>query len=111
MSITSLRTGNFCGIYGFLYCAFSAFNLFSLFKEKVLAGTGLENLGLTEITDKLMDIPGKIEQQNQITKIFLLYTITTAKPLWKAVLPISWILLKNSLNSFPEKKLDKINKY
>ncbi|MGC8867803.1 MAG: hypothetical protein ACP5PA_06315 [Elusimicrobiales bacterium] len=36
-----------------------------------MAGTGLENLGLTEITDKLMDIPGKIEKQNQITKILL----------------------------------------
>ena len=71
MSITSLRTGNFWGIYAFLYCAFISFNLFSLFKEKVLVGTELENLGLIEITDKLMDIPGKIEQQNQITKILL----------------------------------------
>jgi len=41
------------------------------FKEKVLTGTGLENLGLVEMTDKLMDIPGKIEQKNRITKLLL----------------------------------------
>lgn len=71
LSVTSLRTSKFWGIYAFLYCAFSTFNLFSLFKEKVLVDTGLENLGLTEITDKLMDIPGKIQQQKEITKLFL----------------------------------------
>ncbi|HRR96428.1 MAG TPA: hypothetical protein P5150_06855 [Candidatus Ratteibacteria bacterium] len=40
------------------------FNIFSLFKETVLVGSGLEHLGLTEITDKLMDIPAKIQHKN-----------------------------------------------
>jgi len=71
LSIDNIRTGKFWSIYAFLYIAASVFNLFSLFKEKVLVDTGLENLGLREITDKLMDIPGKIEQQNKITKLLL----------------------------------------
>jgi hypothetical protein len=71
LSIDNLRTGKFWSIYAFLYIAASVFNLFSLFKEKALAGTGLENLGLAEITDKLMDIPGKIEQKKRITKLML----------------------------------------
>jgi len=71
LSIDNLRTSKFWGIYAFLYVAASTFNLFSLFKEKFLAGTGLENLGLVEITDKLMDIPGKIVQKKQTTKLLL----------------------------------------
>jgi IS4 transposase len=69
LSIDNLRTGKFWSIYAFLYIAASVFNLFSLFKEKALADTGLENLGLVEITDKLMNIPGKIEQKKRITKL------------------------------------------
>jgi len=50
------------------------FNIFSLFKEIVLVGSGLEHLGLTEITDKLMDIPAKIQHKNISTIIlFPLY--------------------------------------
>jgi len=71
LSIDNLRTSKFWGIYAFLYIATSVFNLFSLFKETVLVASGLEHLGLTEITDKLMDIPAKIQHKNICTIILL----------------------------------------
>jgi len=71
LSISNLRTKNFYGICMFLYCAFLTFNLFSYFRENILSKTKLSNLGLSEITNKFMDIPGKIKQKNKTTKILL----------------------------------------
>ncbi len=57
----------------FFKVAFSAFNLLStiLFREKVLAGTGLEDLGVVELIEKLMDIPGKIEQEKKEVNLLI----------------------------------------
>jgi len=46
-------------------------NLVSLFREKVLRGTGIENLGIQTMVKKLADIPAKFEKERNKMKIFL----------------------------------------
>lgn len=59
LHIRHLRTRSYTAIHAFLYLAAITFNLIALFRATVLKGTDLEDLGLREITDKLMDIPAK----------------------------------------------------
>jgi len=69
--ITNLRTRSFFGIWAFLYFAFMTHNLLSLFRKEVLSGTGLEYLGVKELTGKLMNIPAKFQRDE--SKIKLLF--------------------------------------
>jgi hypothetical protein len=62
--INQLRTRDFFGAYAFFYLAAMTFNLMTLFRYHVLRGTDLENLCLVELIHKLMDIPAKINYQN-----------------------------------------------
>jgi len=72
--ITHLRTRSFCGIEAFLYFAFITHNLLSLFRKEVISGTGLEHLGVKELTGKLMNIPAKFQRDgNKIKLLFPLY--------------------------------------
>lgn len=72
--ITNLRTRSFFGIEGFLYFAFITHNLLSLFRKEILKDTGLEHLGIEELTKKLMNIPAKFQREgNKINLIFPLY--------------------------------------
>jgi len=59
LHIKHLRTRRYVGIQAFLYIAAITFNLIALFRGTVLKGTELQDLGLFEITNKLMDIPAK----------------------------------------------------
>ena len=69
--ITNLRTRKYLGILSFLYFSFICYNLISLFKYYVLNGTGLEAMSIIDITNKLMDIPAKINAKNkQLTLAF-----------------------------------------
>ncbi|MFQ5754016.1 MAG: transposase [bacterium] len=63
--ITHLRTRKFLGILSFLYFAMITYNLLSLFKYSVLRETGLENMAISELVNKLMDIPAKIQANNK----------------------------------------------
>lgn len=60
LNISNLRTRKYFGIQAFLYLASITHNLIELFRYYVLSDTGLANLGLTELVEKLMDIPAKI---------------------------------------------------
>ena len=72
--ITNLRTRGFFGIWAFLYFAFITHNLLSLFRKEVLSGTGLEYLGVKELTGTLMNIPAKFHREgNKIKLLFPLY--------------------------------------
>lgn len=59
--INHLRTRGFYPIIAFLYFAAITHNLVALFRHHILSGTGLEDLGLYEIIDRLMGIPAKIK--------------------------------------------------
>jgi hypothetical protein len=63
--ITHLRTRAYLGILSFLYFAMITYNLLSLFRYHVLRGTDLEKLSTIELSNKLMDIPAKIQAKNK----------------------------------------------
>ena len=68
--IDNLRTKNFWGIWAYLLVACCTHNLISLFRDKVLRGTGIEDLGIQTIVKKLADIPAKYEKEQGKVKIF-----------------------------------------
>ena len=69
--IDNLRTKNFWGIWVYLLMACATHNLISLFRDRVLRGTGIEDLGIQTIVKKLADIPAKLEkEQNKMTIFF-----------------------------------------
>ncbi|MEA1963658.1 MAG: hypothetical protein U9O41_00785 [Candidatus Aerophobetes bacterium] len=45
-------------------------NLISLFRDRVLRGTGIEDLGIQTIVKKLSDIPAKFEKEQNKMRIF-----------------------------------------
>lgn len=65
LGIRNLRTRNYYGIQAFLYLAAITHNLLALFRDRVLSTTGLADIGITELTQKLMDIPAKIHTNNE----------------------------------------------
>ncbi|MQY59416.1 MAG: transposase [Clostridia bacterium] len=69
LHIDNLRTKNFYGIWAYLFIACATHNLISLFRKKVLFGTGIEDLGIQTITNKLTDIPAKFEKEQQRMRI------------------------------------------
>ena len=69
--IDNLRTKNFWSIWAYLFIACATHNLISLFRERVLRGTGIEDLGIQIIVKKLADIPAKFEKEQNKMKIFL----------------------------------------
>ncbi|MEA3485889.1 MAG: transposase [Candidatus Aerophobetes bacterium] len=69
--IDNLRTKNFWGIWAYLLMTCATHNLISLFRDRVLLGTGIEDLGIQTIVKKLTDIPAKFEkEQNKMTIFF-----------------------------------------
>jgi len=68
--IDNLRTKNFWGIWAYLLIACATHNLISLFRKRVLSGTGIEDLGIQAIVKKLADIPAKFEKEQQRMRIF-----------------------------------------
>ena len=70
LHIDNLRTKNFYGIWAYLFIASATHNLISLFRKEVLSGTGIEDLGIQTITNKLTDIPAKFEKERERMKIF-----------------------------------------
>jgi len=70
LHIDNLRTKNFYGIWVYLFIACATHNLISLFRKRVLLGTGIEDLGIQTITNKLTDIPAKFEKKQNRMRIF-----------------------------------------
>lgn len=71
LHIDNLRTKNFWGIWAYLLMACATHNLISLFRDRVLSGTGIEDLGIQTIVKKFADIPAKLEkEQNKMTIFF-----------------------------------------
>ena len=68
--IDNLRTKNFWGIWAYLFMACATHNLISLFRKRVLSGTGIEDLGIQTIVKKLTDIPAKFEKEQDKMRIF-----------------------------------------
>jgi hypothetical protein len=68
--IDNLRTKNFWGIWAYLFIACATHNLISLFRQRVLSGTGIEDLGIQTIVKKLTDIPAKFEKEQHKMRIF-----------------------------------------
>ncbi|TET11653.1 hypothetical protein E3J84_02595 [Candidatus Aerophobetes bacterium] len=68
--IDNLRTKNFWGIWAYLFIACATHNLISLFRKRVLSGTGIEDLGIQTIAKKLTDIPAKFEKEQGKMRIF-----------------------------------------
>ena len=69
--ISNLRTRKYLGILSFLYFSMITYNLISLFKYYLLNGSGLESMSVIELTNKLMDIPAKIQSENnQLSLLF-----------------------------------------
>jgi hypothetical protein len=64
LSITHLRTRSYEPIASFLQVAAMTFNLLSWFRHYFLAQIDLQDLGLCELTHKLMDIPAKCTFQD-----------------------------------------------
>lgn len=69
LHIDNLRTKNFWGIWAYFLIASATHNLISLFRKRVLCGTGIEDLGIQTITNKLTDIPAKFEKEGERLKI------------------------------------------
>jgi len=69
LHIDNLRTKNFYGIWAYLFIACATHNLISLFRKRVLSGTGIEDLGIQTITNKLTDIPAKFEKERHKMRI------------------------------------------
>ena len=67
LSINHLRTRRYHPIASFLQIAALTFNLLSWFRHYVLAQVGLNDLGICDLTHKLMDIPAKCaRERNQL---------------------------------------------
>lgn len=67
LSIKHLRTRRYDSIDNFLHVAAITFNLLAWFRHYLLAQVDLQDLGLCELTHKLMDIPAKCcFQDNQL---------------------------------------------
>ena len=67
LSIDHLRTRRYHPIASFLQIAALTFNLLSWFRHYVLAQVGLNDLGICDLTHKLMDIPAKCaRERNQL---------------------------------------------
>lgn len=67
LSIKHLRSRSYEPIQNFLHVAAITFNLLAWFRHYLLAQVDLQNLGLCELTHKLMDIPAKCSfQHNQL---------------------------------------------
>jgi len=66
-TISEPRTSH--GSWAYLFIACATHNLISLFRKRVLFGTGIEDLGIQTITNKLTDIPAKFEKEQQRMKI------------------------------------------
>lgn len=64
LSLTHLRTRSYRPIENFLQVVALTFNLLSWFRHYLLAPLQLQDLGLYEITQKLMDIPAKCTYQD-----------------------------------------------
>lgn len=69
LHIDNLRTKNFYGIWAYLFIACATHNLISLFRKRVLSGTGIGDLGIQTINNKLTDIPAKFEKEQQRMRI------------------------------------------
>jgi len=70
LHIDNLRTKNFWGISSYLFIACATHNLISLFRKRVLLGTGIEDLGIQTIVKKLTDIPAKFEKEQGKMRVF-----------------------------------------
>ncbi len=71
LSIEHLRTRRSYPMENFLHVAAITFNLLSWFRAYVLAQVDLDNLGLCELTNTLMDIPAKCTwQANELRLTF-----------------------------------------
>jgi len=70
LHIDNLRTKNFWGIWAYLFIVCATHNLISLFKKRVLLGTGIEDLGIQTIVKKLTDIPAKFNKEQDKMRIF-----------------------------------------
>ena len=57
-------------MWAYLFIACANHNLISLFRKRLLSGTGIEYLGIQTITNKLTDIPAKFEKEQNRLKIF-----------------------------------------
>lgn len=69
--IDNLRTKNFWGIWAYLLMACATHNLTSFFRDRILRGTGIEDLGIQTLIKKLTDIPAKLEkEQDKMTILF-----------------------------------------
>jgi len=67
LSIKHLRTRRYDSIDNFLQVAAITFNLLAWFRHYLLAQVDLQDLGLCELTHKLMDIPAQCSfQDNQL---------------------------------------------
>lgn len=70
-NIGNLRTRKFYGICAFLSLAFMTQNLINLFRKNILSQTGLQELGMQELIERLMDIPAKCSwSDNQLRLAF-----------------------------------------
>lgn len=69
--INHLRTKHYFGIQAVMYFAAIINNLLSIFRHQVLKGTPLENFGLTELVQRLMDIPAKIHKYDGYIEVAL----------------------------------------
>lgn len=65
LSIRHLHTRSYEPIEGFLLLAALTFNLLSWFRHYFLAQVDLQDLGLCELTHKLMDIPARLSWHDQ----------------------------------------------
>lgn len=71
LAIDHLRTRSYQPIANFLHVAAMTFNLLSWFRHYVLAQVDLHDLGLCDLTHKLMDIPAKCAREhNQLCLSF-----------------------------------------
>jgi len=68
--IDNLRAKNFWGIWAYLFMVCATHNLISLFRNRVLRGTGIKNLGIQTIVKKAVDIPAKLEKEQDKMTIF-----------------------------------------
>lgn len=71
LSIKHLRTRSYEPIGNFLLLAAITFNLLSWFRHYLLAQVDLQDLGLCELTHKLMDIPARVTFRDQQLELLL----------------------------------------
>lgn len=64
LHINKLNTRNYLGLNVSIYFTFLVHNLITSFRKEVLSKLGLEDIGINEITRRLMDIPAKVGDDN-----------------------------------------------